>query len=325
MSEAAPPAAAQAAAAPMAGARPESHRIVELKVSGHLMTLDAGLFCIFQPPGSPAGGRGGLPGVRVSAAPGGREDAVQVTTFRDDGWLADGAALVRVAQGPAQILVTIYQAPNASAEAAPRLQVLRLSAEPVAAPAAAQAAAPSAPRPSARAVAADAEMVGHLQRTGDVGAKIGEWLGVRGSKLWIEGFSIAPAAGLPGGAAESLEYQGVLGRDWLSPWVEGGAFCGSRGMALPLLGLAVRLKGEAARTHLCEVTATFADGTMVGPLTGGEVAQAESLAPLEAVRVDIRPRPAAAAAPAVRPAAPVAAPVPAAPPAAKRKTARRPR
>ncbi len=54
-----------------------------------------------------------------------------------------------------------------------------------------------------------------------------------------------------GVAPQDLEYQAVLGRGWLSPWIEGGKFCGSRGMALPLLGLNVRLKGEAAKTHEC--------------------------------------------------------------------------
>lgn len=324
MSEAAPPAAAPAAAAPMAGAPPEQQRIVELKVSGHLMTLDAGLFCIFQPPGSPAAGRNGLPGVRVSTAPTGREGVVQITTFREDGWLAggDGAALVRVAQGPAQILVTVYQAPDAPAGLAPRLQVLRLSAEPAAQP----TVRPAGPAP-ARAAAAAPEMVAHVQRTGDVGAQIGEWLGVRGSKLWIEGFGISPQAGLPAAAAECLEYQAVLGRDWLSPWVEGGAYCGSRGMALPLLGLAVRLKGKAAETLDCQVTATFVDGTFVGPLRAGQVAQAESLAPLEAFRIDLRPRSGGAvAAPALAPSQPGSL-APAAAPAGpvRRKTARRPR
>ena len=296
MSEAAPPVAAPVAAAPQAGApsnRPpapstatgplgsEPQRVIELKVSGHLMTLDTGMFCVFQPPGAPAAGRTGLPGVRISLPPAGREGAVQITTFRADGWLAggDGAALVRVAQGPAQILVTIYQAPDAPAELAPRLQVMRLTAEP----------APVAPtRPVAPP--AGPEIIAHLQRTGDVGAALNDWMGVRGSKLWIEGFAVAPRTPLPGTASECLEYQAVLGRDWLSPWVEGGGYCGSRGMALPLLGLAVRLKGPATATHELALTATFVDGTMIGPLPGGRVAQADSLAPLEAFRIELRPR-----------------------------------
>ena len=60
-----------------------------------------------------------------------------------------------------------------------------------------------------------------------------------------KGFAIAPVAD---GPAEDIEYQAVLGRGWLSPWVEGGQFCGSRGMALPMLGLRVRLRGAGAET-----------------------------------------------------------------------------
>jgi hypothetical protein len=258
--------------------------MTELKVSGHLMTLEPGLFCVFQPQGSPAAGPNGLPGIRLSMppAPLGRPDAVSISTFRPDGWLngGDGAALVRVTEGPAQVLVTIYQAPGAPADAAPRLQVTKLNGDtgprqPVRAPApAALAAVPS-----------DAEAVAHVQRTGDVSGQIGEWIGVRGSKLWIEGFAITPRGEL---SPEDIEYQAVLGRGWISPWVDGGTFCGSRGMALPLLGLRVRLKGAAAEAYDCSYAATFVDGSSVGPVAAGEACEAESLAGLEAFQVIVR-------------------------------------
>ncbi len=264
---------------------------MELKVSGHLMTLDPGLFCIVQT-AHPGGSSSGLPGVRLSLPPGalGRAEAVRISTFREDGWLGerDGAALVRVVDGPAQVLVTIYQAPEATPDQAPRLQVLRLSGDgPVAAGPASGTG--SRPRPE------DADLVAHIQRMGDVAAKFGEWMGTRGSRLWIEGFGVAPREGI---AASDIEYQAVLGRDWLSPWVEGGKFCGSRGMALPLLGLAVRLKGQATSTHELSYEASFVDGTASGPLRAGELCQAESLAALEAFRIDLRPQGAAAAEPA---------------------------
>src|SRR5579872_3143130 len=110
-------------------------RVTELKVSGHLMTLDAGLFCVFQTPDSAVPNeRSGLPGVRISLPPGpaGRPEAVSISTFRDDGWLdgQDAAALVRVSTGPSQVLVTVYQSPSAPPNSAPRLQVMRLGPEP---------------------------------------------------------------------------------------------------------------------------------------------------------------------------------------------------
>jgi hypothetical protein len=281
-----------------AAARAAGKRVTELRASAHLMTLETGVFCIFQPPGSPpAAADSGLPGIRLSLPPGpaGHPDSVAISTFRADGWLNghDSAALVRVSEGPAQILVTIYQPPGRAGEAGPRLQVLRLTAEPGSADHQAVAAAlpgngHAAPGPVEPAVPA---VVLHMQRTGDVGGAFGEWLGQRGSKLWIEGFAINPPAGL---SAEDIEYQGVLGRGWNSPWVEGGHFCGSRGMALPLLGLRARLKGDAAKTHTLSYAATFVDGSAVGPVAAGEACEAESLAALEALQVTVTPRSAAA-------------------------------
>ncbi len=288
---------------PPAAANPAS-RVTELRVSGHLMTLDTGLFCILQKPSAaPARDGTGLPGVRISVSPGDAcgADAVRITSFRDDGWLAgpDDAALVRVTAAQAQILVTIYQAPGQAAEAAPRLQVLRLSADP------AQAIRPDAAAvvPAAPNSGVAPELVAHVARRGDVAVKLGDWVGERGSKNWIEGFGIAPREGI---ALADIEYQAVLGRGWLSPWIEGGKFCGSRGMALPVLGLRVRLRGAAADKYECRYSATFVDGTAAGPVSGGEACETASLAPLEAFQVELH-RKHAAGTPVRRAATPEAA------------------
>ena len=264
-------------------------RVSELQVSAHLMTLETGLFCIFQTPGSaPPDLATGLPGVRITPAPGvaGRSEAVSVSTFREDGWLNGTAALVRVTDGAAQVLVTIYQ--HKGMDAAPRLQVLRLNGEPNAASAAVD---------SQQKVLAEAgpppEVVAHIQRMGDVGCALGDWLGVKGSGQWVEGFGLGPTNGV---APEDIEYQAVLGRNWLSPWVDGGKFCGSRGMALPLLGLKVRLKGAAAKAYTCSYSATFVDGSAVGPVGNGEPCEAESLAALEAFQIRVTPNGAGSAA-----------------------------
>ena len=270
-------------APPQTATAPElANRISELRVSGNLMTLDAGLFCVFQAPGSPIPDPAtGLPGVRVSLAPGmkNRPDSVSISTFRADGWLDGTGALVRVKEGPAQILVTIYQSGRQSGDTAPRLQVLRLNGE--------QAALAPQPAAAPRAPVEEPDVLAHVQGTGDVGGKIGDWIGARGSRVWMEGFGVAPHMGID---LEDIEYQGVLGRGWLSPWVQGGKFCGSRGMALPLLGFKLRLKGNAAKTFTCSYSATFIDGSAVGPIAAGEACEAESLAAMEALQIDLRPR-----------------------------------
>jgi hypothetical protein len=266
-------------------------RINELRVSGHLMLLDAGLFCIVQMPSKAIDASTGLPGVRVSLPPGqaSRPEAVSIATFRPDGWLSGfgDAALVRVVGGPAQIMVTVYQAAGA-ADGAPSLQVMRLT-DGAAGPAAQAATrpAPGAAAPAGPESRRAMDMVAHIQGRGDVGALLGEWLGEAGSKQWIEGFAVAPAKDV---VPADIEYQAVLGRGWLSPWVEGGQFCGSRGMALPVLGLKLRLRGAAAEAFDCSYSAVFLDGTKVGPVRAGEACEAESLSPLESFRIDIRPR-----------------------------------
>ncbi len=257
------------------------------------MTLDTGLFCIVQSRAArtPQDGSG-LPGVRISPPPG-EPHGVAISSFRDDGWLGgqEEAALVRVTNGPAQILVTIYQSPAHGSEAAPRLQVLRLTPDREPPPPAEALTTRPAPEVPAAAVPQKPDMLAHVQGEGDVAARFGEWIGTPGSRLSIEGFGLSARDAI---AASDLEYQAVLGRNWTSPWVEGGTFCGSRGMALPLLGLRVRLRGRAAEAFECCYRATFVDGSRVGPVASGEACQAPSFAPLEAFQLIMTPRAAAA-------------------------------
>lgn len=272
----------------------QQHRIIDLKAGAHMMVLDAGIFLVFHAPGQAPSSPSGLPGVRVSRAPGTPPGLVTVSTFEEDGWIggSNGAALVRVLRGPAAVLVTTYQEPN-STHPAPRLQVAQIAggtaaaaAPGVQAPAGAVVAAATDTATSA-AEAGPKDIAAHIQRRGDVTSSIGHWMGVPGSQSWIEGFSIAPESGIP---VSEIEYQAVLGKGWLSPWAEGGQYCGSRGMALPILGLRVRLKGEAAETQEVRLTATFTDGTRLGPVDGTEALEAESLAPLEAFLLEFVPQ-----------------------------------
>ena len=302
--------------------------ITELKATAHLMTMEDGLFCVFNTPGSvPPDAATGLPGVRITAAPGqgGFPGTVGISGFNAEGWLGGdaGAALVRITGGPAQVLVTVYQSAEGGHDA-PKLQVIRLSDQPAAAPET-EPPAPVQEPPAAQPGAAqpDAgqpiEVAAHIYGRGDVGGRLGDWMGEPGSKRWIEGFGLAPSSGID---SADIEYQAVLGRGWLSPWAEGGQFCGSRGMSLPILGLRVRLRGEAASAHTAVVSATFVDGTQIGPVSDGSAVEAPSLSPLEAFQIMLVPtgaapaetrQPVRAAKPGKKPAgsaAPVPTPVP---------------
>jgi hypothetical protein len=273
------PAAGQSA--PPANTEANQASVQELKVTGHMMSLPSGLFCFVNEavPGSVK--QNGMPGIRVSPPPAGGQN-VEIAGFRPDGWLnADGdAALVRIRKGPAQVLVTIYQLPNQQ-ESAPRLQVRQLL-NGNDAPGTGNAV------PTPPPVAKDRmDVIAHIQGRGDVGTKFGDWLGERGSNSWIEGFSISAPEGFD---PASISYQAVLGRGWLSPWVEAGQYCGSRGMALPLLGLRVRLSAEAAEQYELSYSATFIGGASAGPVGNDETCEGDTLAPLEAVQIILTPR-----------------------------------
>ncbi|HQT45857.1 MAG TPA: hypothetical protein PLY97_01430 [Acidocella sp.] len=264
-----------------AAANPANSPVQELKVTGHMMTLPVGLFSFINEVNPTATQQNGLPGVRVSLPPVGAQH-VEIAGFRADGWLnADGdAALVRVRKGPAQVLVTIYQMPN-QPDSAPKLQVRQLLAGNDM-PAPAEAAVPAAAETPVRV-----DLMAHIQSRGDVGAKFGQWLGERGSNNWIEGFALNAPEGFD---VADLSYQAVLGRGWLSPWVEAGQYCGSRGMALPLLGVRVRLNGKMAEAFDLSCSSTFVGGTTAGPVGNDETCEGDTLAPLEAIQLSLTPR-----------------------------------
>jgi hypothetical protein len=252
------------------------------------MTLQTGVFCVYHSAGSAIPDpETGLPGARLTLPPGPSARHVTIRSFRDDGWLGgpDTAALVRVSKGPAQILMTVYMLPEFP-NAAPKLQVMRLSeAAPPAVAAASDDRSETVEGGVASTPPEELEVAAHIQLRGDVLARLGDWIGEPGSQRWIEGFAVAPHGDVH---LDEIEYQAVLGRGWLSPWAEGGQFCGSRGMALPILGLRVRLRGAALATHTIQLNASFTDGTTIGPVGPGDPCEAASLAPLEAFQIIVR-------------------------------------
>lgn len=275
-------------------------------VASRLIRLDPGLFSLSLMPGPPDRATG-LPALRLSLPPGppGRREAVSISAFRSDGWssMTDEPALLRVLPGGAEVLVTLYWNLSDGGASPPPLRLIRLNPEgaiPGSGDTVGGAAfgAPTGIMPGASARDAipglsggmppsRAEIVAHIEGLGDVDGKVGDWVGMRGSGRAIEGFSLTPRQGL---TPDEFEIRAVLGRDWLSPWLPGGSFCGSRGLALPLRGFCLRLHpGAAARTDLA-CFARFVDGSEVGPVGSDRVIASPGLAALEAFQVVVRPR-----------------------------------
>jgi hypothetical protein len=299
--------------APPYGTRPtmpapdDQSQTTGLGVSSRLIRLDPGIFSLSLMPG-PTDRGAGLPAVRLSVPPGpsGRREAVSISTFRGDGWLTtdDEPSLFRVLPGGAEILVTLYWSTMEGAASPPALKLVRLNPEGAvgghfdttagavsASPAgtmppgyiAGQGGGPAPGLPVSRV----SEIVAHIEGIGDVDGRFGDWVGMRGSGRAIEGFSLTPRQGI---SAEDFEIRAVLGRDWLSPWLPGGSFCGSRGLALPLRGFCIRLHPAAAARYDLACFARFVDGAEVGPVGSDRICAAPNFAALEAFQVLPRPR-----------------------------------
>jgi hypothetical protein len=215
--------------------------------------------------------------VSLPPGPPGRSDGISISPFRRDGWLTEGGepTLVRVAGAAAEVLVTLYW-PASDGFTAPSLRLTRWADEAARRPSGTTAVSPPREVP---------EIIVHIGGIGDVGGRIGAWIGTRGGGGAIEGFGLTPRHGI---SHEDFAVRAILGRDWVSPWLPGGQFCGSRGLALPLRGFGLRLGPPAAMRHDFQVVARFIDGTEVAAEGAEVVCASPDMAPLEAFRVRIR-------------------------------------
>lgn len=132
------------------------------------------------------------------------------------------------------------------------------------------------------------EVFAHFQDEGDVTVAVNEPLHGAVSNHAIEGFGIRPSPNTP---SAEIEYRGVVGKNWLTPWVQGGAYCGTRGWRLPLFGFAVRLHGRTARQFLCTYDASFADGSVLHSISDGQDCVSETMAPLTSLTIRLQRRP----------------------------------
>ncbi len=183
------------------------------------------------------------------------------------------AAYLRAEFGNASVLLTIYKV--AGSQTVPEVRIRRIDGTEV-----------EVVQPVPSIASLKLTLLAHVERSGDVTVPGGAWAGQPGGGGAIEGFAMTPEEIL--GPAD-IEYQAVLGTDWSTPWLAGGEYCGSRGLALPLLGVRLRLLGDVAHTHECTYWGSFTGVGEVGPIRAGETCAADG-AQLEALRVVIVPR-----------------------------------
>jgi hypothetical protein len=294
-------------------ASPDAHDA--LSASVQVLPLPAGLylFSVKSTAAAPAATRGPLtlPAMHVGLGPGVRSEQVEFIAgpSTHGSWLftAGDLLVTKISGAGATMVLTSIRAPGS--------EVLSISVERLDVRADAEGAAPasneaqpaiakSGPRGSAQAasakpplMAADpklplaVEIGAHIRTRGDMKFSNAAWAGRVGPGLWIESFCVKPLELL---GANDIEYKGLTGTGFETPWLSEGKMCGTKGMATPLVGFALRLKpGRSGADYDCEYSGYFQSGIVVGPLRNGAPCRSSvSSDPLEGIQVRLIRRPA---------------------------------
>ncbi len=289
-----------------------------LSASVQVLPLPAGLYLFSvtsaAPRAEPSVGQLNLPAMQVGLGPGVRSDQVEFIagSGTDGTWLfAQGDVLVAKVNGAGATLV--LTSVRSSIGEVLSIAVERLEARtPAAAPSEsaiipadlpAAAAETGAPAPKAKStvgpegesLAVPLQIKTHIRSRGDMNFADAPWAGRVAPGLWIEAFSIHPLKHL---TAHDIEYKSLTGTGFETPWLSDEQICGTKGMSVPLVGFAMRLKpGAATSAYECEYSGYYRSGVTVGPLRNGAPCRSTvANDPLEGIQIRIVKRPKAAGA-----------------------------
>ncbi len=278
-----------------------------LSASVQVLPLPPGLYLFSvqaaTPTVQPTAGQLALPAMHVGLGPGVRADQVEFVggPANNGSWLfaKDDLLVIKVCKAGATMVLTSIRAASGEvlaikvqrleggADAAPAPQLPPPAAPVIAKP----VAAPPAPPPVDAAL--PLRIGAHIRARGDMSFSATPWAGRIAPGLWLESFSITP---LEHFEANDIEYKGLTGNGFETPWLSDGKMCGTQRMSVPLVGFAVRFKsGAKAAAYDCEYSGYFKSGVIVGPLHNGAPCRSTvANDPLEGIQVRIyksdRPR-----------------------------------
>lgn len=305
-----------------------------LSASLQLLPLPAGLYLFSVKAGATVIERTAeklnLPAMHLGLGPGVRSDQVEFVAGpgTDGTWLfAQGDVLIAKVNGSGATLILtsvrssigevlsieverleVRSQPLTSAPADGTTMPINIpaatgSATHAGAPAALKAKSPVVP--AAETLDLPLQIKTHIRARGDMSFADAPWAGRVAPGLWIESFSVRPLKLL---AAHDIEYKALTGTGFETPWLSDDQICGTKGMSVPLVGFAVRLKpGPEASAYDCEYSGYFRSSVTVGPLRNGAPCRSTvANDPLEGIQIRIFPRAKAAAANATIATAPLA-------------------
>ena len=242
--------------------------------------------------------KGGLAPISVGRALGGADcvgRAEAVFTAKTHGTiLRDGSdcIVMHISVAPVELLVTAYLASEDDATPARRVDQIGLDAEPSSA---AVLAVPKAEMASPAATSAKApfeiaakgiSMIGHIERTGDSLAGVGQTLGDPKKVFRLEGFQIMwpdRPEGVDLAYTAAIEGQGTL------PAVASGNFCGTRAHGQRITEVTISLVGPAAKKYQLEGVTHFSGGFQVPMASGLAMGGPSGLEHLTGIAVSVVP------------------------------------
>ncbi len=229
-----------------------------MEIRSSIVVLQPGMYVLRHP-------QTGLPPLTVTRAPGnlatqmGKSEVLS-TPNSHGSILRTGAdcIVMHVYDGPIEILVTAYL--KEAGAAMPSLKVDRIPLEGDGG-----ALAAVAGKSNMEIADKGISIIGHLERSGDVVASEGKAIGSPSSTLRIEGFQIMwPDKPEGVDLAYNIEVEGV----GVTPLVNTGKFCGTRGQARRITEATFVLTGPKAAQYQLEGTASFTGGFSV-PINSG--------------------------------------------------------
>jgi GT2 family glycosyltransferase len=276
-----------------------------MSASVQVLPLPPGLYLFSVKAAGPtparANGELTLPAVNVGLGPGMRSDQVEFIAgpSTHGAWLfAQGDLLVTKVNGTgATLVMTSVRAPGGEVLSI-KVERLDSRADAASADVAKPSTSPAPKRPGnlpKETTRPDVSLAindlflpiqigAHIRSRGDMTFVDVPWAGRVAPGLWIEAFSVRP---LKQFGAQDVEYKGLTGSGFETPWTSDEKMCGTKGMAVPLVGFAVRLKTSSATTrHDCEYSGYFQSGVTVGPLRNGAPCRSTvANDPLEGIQV----------------------------------------
>lgn len=226
-----------------------------MEIKSSVVKLSPGMYILRHP----KQGLAPLNVARAPGAPGSNGKLDLLATERTGGAvLRDGSdcIVLRISEAPVELLVSAFLAQEG--DPVPPLRIDQIAIDDAAAP------APGAARPITIG-GHGISLIGHIERTGDVVAGLGQMLGEPGSDLRLEGFQ-AMWPDRPDGVdlAYGIAVEGV----GAMPIVKTGKFCGTKGQARRITEVTFALVGPQAQHYTLEGTAYFTGGFQL-PVSSG--------------------------------------------------------